>query len=189
MMPEDQNTFLSVIQERNPIVVMNRDSDSAVIHSGAEADTSPNKTLCLWNRKLLPHLERKWVPDPGYYTVDGLKMPTLEFTPSFTATWEGKPGIGQGRLFGNFESYLGKPPDFEKWYESLVRWIRQNYQKSPAVSGGYVGPAAYELYKNGGYLLPNILPPKTKEWLIEIGKQHGQPRATLRSSKRAKRRS
>jgi hypothetical protein len=135
---------------------------------------------------LLPKLQREWVPEPGYYTVDGLRTPTLEFTPSFTATWEGKPGLGQGRLFGNFEPYLGKPADFEKWYETLVRWIRQNYQKSPASTGGYVGPEAYEFYKSGAYLLPNILPPRTQEWLAEIARQHAGLRTPLRSSKRAK---
>jgi hypothetical protein len=189
MLPEDQNTFLRVVQERDPIVVITRDSDSAEVKPAADLGVSPDKTLCLWNRKLLPHLERKWVPEPGYYRVDSLNTPTLEFTSSFTATWEGKPGLGQGRLFGNFEPYLGKPPDFEKWYETLVRWIRQNYQKSPASSGGYVGPAAYEFYKGGGYLLPNILPPRTKEWLAEIGKQHARSRTPLRPSKHAKARS
>jgi hypothetical protein len=78
-------------------------------------------------------------------------------------------------LFGDFDPDLGKPPKFEKWYESLTRWIRKNYAKNPAGKDGYVGPAAYEFYKNGGYLLPNFLPPSTKEWLAEIGKQHSRP--------------
>ncbi len=189
MLPDDQNAFLRFVQERAPILVIARDSDSAEVQPAADTDTGPDKTLCLWNRDLLPHLERKWIPEPGYYRADSLKAPILEFSPSFTATWEGKPALGQGRLFGNFEPYLGKPQDFEKWYESLVRWIRQNYQKSPASAGGYVGPAAYEFYKGGGYLLPNILPPRTKEWLAEIGKQHGRSRTPVRPSKRAKARS
>jgi hypothetical protein len=172
MLPEDQNAFLRVIQERDPIVVVTRDSDSAEVQPAP--DPGANKTLCLWNRKLLLHLERKWIPESGYFRVDSLNTPTLEFSPSFTATWEGKPAIGQGRLFGDFDPYLRKPPDFEKWYETLVRWIRKNYQKSPANTGGYVGPAAYEFYKSGGYLLPNILPPRTKEWLAAIGKQHAR---------------
>jgi len=101
MLAEDQNAFLRVVQERNPIMVITRDSDSAEVQP-ADLDTGPDKTLCLWNRRLLPHLKRKWIPDLGYDTIDGLRTPTLEFTPSFTATWEGKPGLGQGRLFGDF---------------------------------------------------------------------------------------
>jgi hypothetical protein len=173
MLPEDRNEFFRFAQDHNPVVITTRDSDSSEVQP-ADPNVGHNKTLCLWNPKFLPHLERTWIPDPGYYRVESLKAPILEFAPSFTAKWEGKPALGQGRLFGNFEPYLGKPQAFERWYESLVRWIRQNYEKSPASAGGYVGHAAYEFYKSGGYLLPNILPPRTKEWLAEIGKQHSQ---------------
>jgi hypothetical protein len=179
MMPEDQSAFLRFVQERDPVLAITRDSDFAEAKPAADLGIGTNKTLCLWNRKLLPHLERTWIPDPGYYRVDSLKLPVLEFTPSFNARWEHKPALGQGRLFGNFERYLGKSRDFENWYQGLVRWIRQNYTKSPASMGGYAGPAAYDLYKLGGFLLPNILPPRTKEWLKEIGKQHTR-RATAK---------
>jgi hypothetical protein len=172
MLPKDRSEFLGVIQEHDSTTVVLRDSDSSQVEAIGE-DVGADKTLSLWNRKLLPNLERKWIPDPGYYRVDSLKAPILEFTPSFAATWEGKPALGQGRLFGNFEPYLGKSEEFEKWYESLVHWIRQHYRKNPASTGGYVSPAAYEFYEHGGYLLPNFLPPRTKEWLTEIGKQHG----------------
>ncbi len=183
MLPEDRDAFLHFVRERDSVAVIVRDSDSAEVEFAAARHNS-DKTLCLWNRELFPRLRRKWIPEPGYYRIDTLKTPVLEFTPSFTATWEGKPGLGQGRLFGNFEPYFGKPPDFEKWYEALVRWIRKNFRKSPASTGGYVGPAAYEFYNSGGYLLPNILPPRTKEWLTEIGKQHARLGASVRSSKK-----
>jgi len=183
MLPEDQNAFLRFLQERDPVVVIARDSDSGEIQP-ADSTIGPDKTLCLWNRELLPYLERKWIPDPGYYTVDGLSTPTLEFTSSFTATWEGKPALGQGRLFGNFEPYLGKPKAFEQWFDSLVRWIRRNYQKDSYGLGGYIGAGAYEFYKSGGYLLPNFLPPRTKEWLAILNKQHPRSRKSSRTSKR-----
>jgi hypothetical protein len=182
MLPDDQKAFLRFVQERDPIVVAIRDSDSKNVQPVTDFDTGPDKTLCLWNPSFLPHLERKWIPDPGYYRLDEFGMPILEFTSSFKATWEEKPALGQGRLYGIFN---GKPPDFEKWYEALVRWIRTNYQKNPRGTGGYVGPAAYEFYKSGGYLLPNFLPPRTKVWLTEIGKQHVRSR-TSRQPRRAK---
>lgn len=97
--------------------------------------------------------------------------------PSFKATWQGKPALGQGRLFGNFEAYLKKPADFEKWYEGLASWIRKRYRKSPLGSGGFVGPEAFEFYEAGGFLLPNILPPSTREWIAEIDKQHAKSEA------------
>jgi hypothetical protein len=188
MLPEDRSEFLHMVQEQDSVAVILRDSDSSGIESVSE-DVGADKTLCLWNRKLLPNLERKWVPEPGYYRVDTLHAPILEFTSSFTAKWEGKPALGQGRLFGNFEPHLGKPDDFAKWYESLVHWIRKHYRKNPASTGGYVGPAAYNFYEKGGVLLPNFLPPKTKEWLAEIGKQHARSKTPKRSSKRTRVRS
>jgi hypothetical protein len=108
----------------------------------------------------------------------------LEFTPSLLTTWEDKPALVQGRLYGIFGSYLKKPLGFEKWYESLVRWIRKHYHRSPASLGGYVGPAALDFYNNGGYLLPQFVPPRTKEWLTEIGKQHSPSKVHRRTSKR-----
>lgn len=186
MLPEDRNAFLRFVQERDPVVIAVRDSDSAEVQSITDLDSSPNKTLSLWNSRLLPHIERKWVPDPGYYRLDEFGLPILEFTSSFSATWEGKPALGQGRLYGIFD---GKTPEFEKWFKALVRWIRTNYCKNPRGTGGYVGPTAFEFYKSGGYLLPNFLPPRTKEWLAEIGKQHTRSRAPLRPSKAAKGRS
>lgn len=181
MLPEDRSAFLRLVQEREPVLVTLRDADSSEIQALADFDVGDKKMLCLWNRRLLPHLERKRVAEPGYYRVDGLHTPTLEFSSSFKATWEGKPALGQGRLFGDFDPYLEKPPDFEKWYEHLTRWIRKNYQKSPTSMGGYVGPAAHEFYSSGGYLLPQFLPPRTEVWLAEIGKQHSgaetKPRA------------
>lgn len=172
LLPEDRDIFLGFAREHDPVAIVLRDADSAEVEVVTDLRIDHGKTLCLWNRKLLPHLERKWIPNPGYYRVDGLRTPTLEFTHSFSATWEGKPALGQGRLFGDFDLHLGKPTEFENWYETLVRWIGKNYKKNPAGSTGYIGPAAFQFYEKGGYLLPQFLPPKTKEWLTEIGKQH-----------------
>src|SRR5208337_3406734 len=171
MLPEDRNAFLGLAQEHDPVAIILRDADSSEVQPLTDLDLGPSKTLCLWNRRLLPHLERKWIPDPGYYRVDEFRMPILEFTSSLTTSWEGKPALVQGRLYGIFE---GKPAEFEKWYDSLVRWIRKNYQKNARGTSGYVGPAAYDFYNKGGYLLPQFRPPRTAVWLAEIGKQHAR---------------
>jgi len=181
MLPTDQNAFLRHVRERDPVVVAVRDSDSAEVQPAADLDIGSGKTLCLWNRRLLPHLERKWITDPGYYRCDAFSSPILEFTRSFTAAWEGRPALGRGRLYGIF---VDKPQDFQKWYESLVRWITYNYRRNTGNGGGYVGPAAYEFFQNGGYLLPNFLPPRTPVWLAEIGKQDSRSRTLLEPSKR-----
>lgn len=175
MLPGDQAAFLHFAQAHDDVLVTLRDTDSPKIRPIDDLKDQSGNVLCLWNVRILPRLERKWIAEPGYYRIDCLRTPTLEFSPSFQASWEGKPGLGQGRLFGDFDSYLKKPKSFGRWYDSLVRWIRKNYKKSPAKFGGYVAPSAYEFYRNGSYLLPGLLPPKTKEWISAINAQHSEP--------------
>jgi hypothetical protein len=172
MLPEDRDDFLGFAQERNAVSVILRDSDSGHVSSLTSLENIQGKPLCLWNRRLLPRLRRKWMPNPGYFRADESSLPILEFTPSFTTTWEGQPALGQGRLYGVFED---KSPEFRKWFESLVRWIRKNYQRKTSGIDGYVGPAALRFFNEGGYLLPQFLPPRTKVWLAEIAKQHSEP--------------
>lgn len=174
MLGNDLKDFLEAVQSDGDIVLARESSDSPEISPVEVREPVSAETLCLWNQRILPVLTRKWIPDPGYYRIDTLHQAVLEMTPSFRAEWLGRPALGQGRLFGNFEAYLGKPRDFERWYERLVRWIRKHYRKSPATSGGFVGPMAYEFYSSGAFLLPNFLPPPTNEWVAEIGKQHAR---------------
>lgn len=183
-LPEDRNAFLQYVREHDPVVIVARDSNSPEIEPFLDNNIELGRSVCLWNREFLPHLRRQWIPESGYYRIDGLNNAVLEFIPSFNAVWEGKPALGQGRLFGNFELYLGKPRAFGQWFECLVRWIRRNYQKNPLDFGGYVGPAAYEFYNKGGYLLPNFLPPRTKEWLAILNKQHPSSSKSPRKPKR-----
>jgi len=186
MLPRDCEAFFKYLHQRTNVVVAPRDADVSKIEPVSGFDVADGKTLCLWNLGLLPSLERAWIPDPGYYRVDILRQPVLEFTQCLLTTWEEKPALVQGRLFGDFDEYLGKPLEFEKWFDALARWMRKNLEKNPTATGGYVGPAAYGLYKSGGFLLPQFLPPRSKVWLTEIGKQHrsvNTPRAELRRTK------
>ncbi len=176
MLLEDQNAFLHMVKENDPVVVFARDDPRTPDVQPIE-DFADNRLeiFCLWNRRLLPTLKRKSVgkADGSYYMADVLRLPLLEFSNCLRTQWEGKPALIQGRLYGIFDPDLNKPPEFEKWYERLVRWIRKNYKKNPStILGGYVGPAAYEFYRDGGYLLPSFVPPRTDVWLAEIGKQH-----------------
>jgi hypothetical protein len=172
MLPEDREVFLHFVRSRDPVVIVELISDGPGLKPVEAFDTEHSQSVCLWNQSLLPSLTRKYIAraDRGpYYRVDESKLPVLEFTTSFRATWDGKPALGQGRVYGTFE---GKPPEFEKWYETIARWLRKNFHRNPTKMGGYVGPAAYAWFEKGGYLLPTFSPPKTAAWLAEIKKQH-----------------
>ena len=175
MLPNDRDEFLRFVQEDDSVAFVSKDGESSSVVPLPIDAIDSKQSVYFWNRGFLPDLERKWVPDPGYYGLSNLYAPILEFRPSILTTWEEKPALVQGRLYGIFDPDLGKPPEFEKWYERLVRWIRKTNRRNPTSVRGFVGPAAYQFFEEGGYLLPQYLPVRTQAWLDEIAKQHQRP--------------
>jgi hypothetical protein len=172
MMPDDREAFLRFVQKNDLVAVISEGSDSLIVRPLEVRDFHVHKNVYLWNRRFLPSFKRKWMPGPRYYGASVFDLPLLQLTGSTFTTWEDKPAIVQGRLYGVFDPDLEKPPGFEKWYESIVRWVRKNYRKNPTTMGGYLGSNANQLFEEGGYLLPQFLPPRTDVWLAKIGKQH-----------------
>lgn len=177
MLPEDQDTFLLFVKADGRVAVVDGlDPGTPAVRPIEDIPTDRIQVLYLWNRRFLPVLRREPLGESARYYkyhIDSSRLPLLEYSTCLKSEWEGRPALIQGRLYGDFYPSRNKPPEFEKWYEKLGRWIRKNYKKNPAkILGGYVGPAAYEFYENGGYLLPSFMPPRTEVWLSEIGKQH-----------------
>jgi hypothetical protein len=139
------------------------DHDSATVKPLVSQPTNANETLILWNQELLLELRRKLVSREAaeeYYRVDEFAQPVLEFEGSFLGQWCNRPSLTQGRIYGIFDN---KSQDFLRWYEQIVRYIRKAFVRNPAVLSGYVGPAAYKWFCEGG-LLPTFLPPDTNAW-------------------------
>jgi hypothetical protein len=155
MLPNDRDEFLRFVREADPVEFISKDGESSSV---------------------VPLPMDAIDKEQSVYGASVLYEPILEFRPSSAlVTWEEKPALVQGRLYGIFDPYLGKPPEFQKWYERLIGWIRKTYKKNPTSMSGYVGPAAYEFFEEGGYLLPQYLPVRTQAWLDEIAKQHQSP--------------
>jgi hypothetical protein len=169
MLADDMRKFFAFVQERDPVIVTLKSSCSPEIQSVADP-SSETQTIILWNRTILSSLERKHIVYPGreYYGID-LSLPILEFSPSESSDWNGRPGLLQGRLYGLFEQ---PSPEYEKWYNALARWIRKNCANARIpLLDGYIGPSAYEWFKTGGLLLPMFLPPITNQWLSWVEAQ------------------
>lgn len=174
MLAEDCKQFLAFVQKRDPVVVVDWTSDVGSMEE-AQRPWQGGGWYCLWNQAVLPTLERKFIPESDrgpYYRVDNV-WPVIEFSyPNpVQEPWNEKPALTQGRVWAGFER---ENKDFERWYNAIVRWIRKNFIKNPVPLGGYVGPAAYDWYKNGGLLLPVFRPPITPQWLswVEAQDQH-----------------
>lgn len=162
---EDIEGLLAHIKSQHGVVLVQRDDfHSAAVKPLESLPASANETLILWNQELLPQLKRKHISREtggNYYRVDVLAEPVLEFGASFLGEWCGKPSLTQGRIYGIFGN---KSQEFVQWYEQIVRFIRGAFMRNPASLSGYVGPAAYKWFLQGGLLLPTFLPPETDAW-------------------------
>jgi len=130
--------------------------------------------LALWSERFAPNLQRAYVANaqPPYYRIDEQTEPVFELSLSGITTWEGRPALTQGRIYAVFQD---KQREFEKLYERVVRYIRRHWRKNPASwMEGYVGPAASDWFDQGGFLLPNYIPPVRKEWIERLAEQHPQ---------------
>jgi hypothetical protein len=175
MLPEDCKQFLDFVHKRDPVVVTDWRSTSPEIME-RQNPWEASGWYCLWNQTLLPKLEREFVPKsdrgPYYRTDSALSVIEFSYPGVSPETWNGRSVLTQGRVWAGFER---ENRNFEKWYSAIVRWIRKSFVKNPVpLLGGYIGPAAYESYKQGLVLLPMFRPPLTTEWLswLEAQDQH-----------------
>src|SRR5262245_8369466 len=154
MLPGDVDMFLAFAREHDPVVVTLRDSQVPEIEPVVDP-CNETSTMILWNTPLLPSLQRRLIERAvggNYFRVDDW-LPTLELSPSCAITWNGKAGLLQGRIYGFAFDRNG--PEYARWYSALARWLRAHFVKNPVLSG-YVGPAAFEWFRQGGILLPML---------------------------------
>lgn len=167
----DVNSLLCYLQKKESVEVALRDGNTAIPQRLAFLPDIGH-TFVFWSNRFASEVQRKYIAnaEPPYHRVDEFSQAVLELDlPSFT-TWEGQPALAQGRIYGIFE---GKSPEFERWYERIVRYIRRYWRKNPVGwMGGYIGPAANEWFEQGGLLLPNYLPPVRSDWVARLSEQH-----------------
>ena len=173
LLQDDFNELWRWMQQKWQITIVERSSNSAFVEPYSPSEQS-GQQLCLWNHAFLSELSRKFIPNaqPEYYRVDEFQLPVLELTSSRLTVWHDQPALLQGRIYGIFES---KETDFEKWYNSIVRWIRRNFVRNPAKLGGYVGKHAFEWFSKGGIFLPFFRPPLSPEWIRFSEQQNEHP--------------
>jgi hypothetical protein len=175
MLEDDCKALLESVQNRDPVIVIDRDSSSREI----KAILRPwerRGLYCMWNQALLPTINRKEFTRESnrgsyYYVDNNLPVIELSYPSAIPEPWNGRPALTQGRIWASFQQ---ENRNFERWFNSIVRWIRKNFVKNPVPLSGYVGPAAYDWYKAGGLLLPVLPPPITPTWLswVEAQDQH-----------------
>ena len=176
MLSEDCKQLIDFVQKRDPVIVVLRDGQSSEV-AEVQCAWQTGGTYCLWNQALLPSLRREFIPQsnagPYYRVDDDLAVIELWFQNPTQPAWNGRPVLTQGRVYTGINANKGEA--FASWYNAIVRWIRKNFVRNPIPHlGGFVGPAAYAWYREGGTLLPVFHPPATPQWLswMEAQDQH-----------------
>jgi len=173
VLPKDVNALLVAMRDKEPWEIAMRSGNSATPERLAFLpEDASGQILVLWSKRFVPQLQRRYVAEaePPYYLADEQRESVLELSLSGFTTWEARPALTQGRIYGVFGNKLAQ---FEKCYERIVRYIRRHWRKNPALwMGGYVGPAASDWFEGGGLLLPNYRPPLRSDWIQRLGEQH-----------------
>lgn len=175
VLPKDVNDLLVAMHDNDPLEVALRSGNAATPERQAFIPESMSgQILILWSERFAPNLQRGYVSNaqPPYYRIDEQTEPVFELSLSGLTTWEGRPALTQGRIYGVFQN---KQREFEKCYERVIRYIRRHWRNNPASwMGGYVGPAASDWFERGGLLLLNYIPPVRSDWIERIAEQHPQ---------------
>ena len=168
MFPEDCKSLLEFARGRDRIVPVLRSTSVEEIQPVSNA-CEATEALSLWNRSLISHLTRKYIPDAEngpYFRVDS-SLPVLELINSRRVDWNGTPALLQGRIWGAFE----RPSQaYLSWFDSIARWIRRSFAREESLKG-YVSPSVNRWQIEGGILLPMFSPPDTPEWRKFIQEQ------------------
>jgi hypothetical protein len=92
-----------------------------------------------------------------YWTIDELRSPAVELMRSYHDERIARRGrlYFQPGFYDKNDNWVDKPPEFIKWADSLLRWIRRNYHSDPRVprAGLYIGPSAWQWFSEGKGIL------------------------------------
>jgi hypothetical protein len=154
MTHEDEKNFLASISDLAPVRLiyktftepehMELKSFEPVGNREGKARSCLEAHLCLVNATLGTPPKINSSPQHSYRSVDLAESEVVEFTRCEPF----KARLMDGRLwFAEQTIHVRKSDAFIKWANSLLKWVRRNYERDPR--GYYVAPNALELSKAG----------------------------------------
>jgi hypothetical protein len=172
-LPKDVNELLMEMHSKETLeVALRTGNDADPERLTFIPENMSGQRFVMWSERFAPNLQRRFVARVAspYYRVDEQTESVFELSMSGVTTWQGRPALTQGRIYGVFQN---KQPEFEKCYEQIIRYIRRNWRKNPVEwMGGYIGPAASDWFNQGGLLLPCYIPPVRSDWIQRLAEQH-----------------
>ena len=151
MVSEDEQQFCEFVLADRRVVFLPEIHDRMPMpryRSLLEANQSryPNNLL-IWNRGIGEELTIT-CHGPNNIQADKTNDCLIEFHRSRlhgNILVRGRIWAEMRALRGEDPAFICKNPEFERWYDSIARWIRKRYRHDPKY-GFYIGSRASELY-------------------------------------------
>ncbi len=159
MLPEDEDTFLKFLRQDPNNTLVRYYSDKAIdVISFDVVQTLNELAVFIWNTSF-PSLEgfvEKNTDRQGqvFFGIDVWRAPVIEYSRS-TFTTDNR--LLRGRIWAEMypligQEFIHKGTEFEKWYDSIARWLRRNLIRVKELYA-YMGPEALQWYQEKGGLL------------------------------------
>jgi hypothetical protein len=162
MLREDEQEFANFVLQDRRVVFLPSQFATKQIHvyrnlTEASQPQYPG-TLLIWNRGIGGELVMHEY-GPGNVRIDKSNEPVIEFCRSF----QHGTHLIAGRIWAEMQVFdpsqtqvIHKGKDFERWYDSVARWIRRHYEHETKY-GMYIGPQANKQYKSGKLDIAQLL--------------------------------
>lgn len=165
----DEEHFLEFLFSNPNVVLLKGKSYVSKIETISKSNLSfanndPHVVL-IWNTKFVikpefyrQNVEREYninsgkyeLTDRAYFSLNKLYGPFIEFVRS---TMREDNSLSKGRIWADMfyveaNKFFHKGEEFEKFYEKITRWLRNNLEKINGVDG-FIGEEALNLYRQG----------------------------------------
>jgi hypothetical protein len=157
MSKEDENAFLEYLGSSGDLVILPATSPSSEFAPTAflPEPTEDEATRKFWLQKSSVSLPvvTEYVPEKGWYVIDGFQSPVVEFQRSWTVSQMMLAGgirADMNYLDSNKGDLVRKPVEFRNWFDSMQHYIRKKFFHLTLLT--YVGPGAETFENEGGIL-------------------------------------
>ncbi len=181
MSRDDETAFLAHVKgtgraELFPSVLETERPEPVLALPDKVSATLAEKRFFFFNHEVSSRLFSIQSKDASHYSFDWMRSSAIEYQRCVIEEEVMYPG----RIFADFTYYdrksnslLTKELEFEKWYESLAKWIRKSYHPIRLYDPGrskvpswilYAGPGAQSFNKAGGKFSVN--PPGGRTFIL-----------------------
>ncbi len=157
---DDELEFLAAARQRTGVLVFPYRSATEKLEPSKNLPQIGEPfafSLWLWSPTECAPPVVQWVEPQRSYYIKEFASEVIQFSRSFKTDG----ALVRGRIWAEMVGSAGAPEkmfrkssSFEKWYDSLARWIKKNYEKLDGPLPEYVGPGAAKFRREGGTLKP-----------------------------------